>query len=243
MNESSQAAIFDFDGILFRKGSRWKIVNARLGMSGSLVSCEKGLKLFQNVLLSNPEAKLDDYFIIEEYSPDGFPANGSVDITPIENLIKTADNHRFRGRDIYILSSNDFKKFYFIVERIFSKYRQYPNQTNPFNDCKSILSLAEKLNGNSLNSDNNEASNKINFLQMLLKNSSDASGVNPEEYEFSGGQKIARYNKIFYYHTQSELVSVIDDFINSRKESFLDGKNALIPSYITNMKVIAGAAG
>ena len=227
MGESSQAVIFDFDGIFFRKGSRWKIINARIGISGSLMTCEKGLEVFENVLKTNPDANINDYFIIEEYAPDTFPANGSVDITPIEALVKTAENHLFRGRDLYILSTYNFSKFSFIIERIFEKYRQFPLQSNPFEKTSGILSLRDIKNGTPFN--------KIDLFRLMLKYREDLEINYKNELN---GHSFSRYNKIFYYHTQADLLPVINDFINAEKDLLLDGKNSLIPSYISNKEAI-----
>ncbi|MDH5656398.1 MAG: hypothetical protein OEZ34_10850, partial [Spirochaetia bacterium] len=215
MDDATQAVIFDFDGIVFRKGCRWKIINPRAGISGSLVGHEEGMKILNKMMESHPDTKVSEYFLIEDYIPEPFPTNGSVDIIPIEDIVQAADNHRFRGRDIFILSTKNFELFYFILDRIFHRYKNFPAQTNPFKYENNIIHLNP--------SGANELEAKINFFKNILKYSDEKNPV--QTHIQIENREILRYEKIFYYHTQAEMVEPLSRFVNSDRTLFLEGQN------------------
>lgn len=219
--KSDQAVFFDFDGIMFRKSVRWKIINPAIGVSGSLVGCEKGYELYQKYKTKHPESQFEENFIIEDYVPNHMQADGSVDITPMETLIKTAENHRFRGRDLFIISGWDFKRLDFITNRIFEKFRQFEKQINPFLDCAMVSTHAETVS--------NCFTSKVHFLMknMQLRTEEDANESCTDGY-----------SKAFYYHTDMDMIDLFQNLITNEKANLCGGRNALIPSYISKLDAL-----
>ena len=67
---ANQAAIFDFDSVLFHETNVWKVKHPAVGILGMAASTADVLKYFQNGILKGQEGKA----LPEYYSLDHFPS-------------------------------------------------------------------------------------------------------------------------------------------------------------------------
>ena len=135
--EDRNAAVFDFDGVLYSPNAKWKIIDARLGVVGSRISWERGLQMYREA-----SARFDGIQLTECFAPDEFEfatAPGQANLTLPQHLMKTAQNHAFRGHELLVISRYAFRDFLRVNERFMGQPGPLPLKGNPFEQARMLV--------------------------------------------------------------------------------------------------------
>ncbi|MCB1324340.1 MAG: hypothetical protein H7A21_17365 [Spirochaetales bacterium] len=225
--EERMAAVFDFDGLVYQAQSQWKVRNARLGVLGSRVLWKDAFVLYEDLIQRFPDLRITDCFTLDEYGYDRVtPGPDLPNITPPDSIMKTAQNHVFRGHDLLLLSRSTHRDLLVITEHLMGEPR-FPVLKNPFEQARFLTPAEDRLpilkdHGVDL---------KFALLSSLVRRN--------EDLQANAGQEDrdarSRYNKIFLYHTERSYVERVERFVRENLDSLTDGRNAIVPSYIAEL--------
>ena len=228
--EEKYAAIFDFDGVLYSQSARWKIIDARLGVVGSRVSWEQGLRMYNAAT-----QKFEELQVTECFAPDEFEfatVRDRANLTLPRHLMKTAQNHAFRGHDIFVLSRYAFRDFLRVNERFMGNPGplpgHLPSKENPFEHSKLLVtehySTAHGDVALSL-------SEKFRTITKMLSREGAAEPAQGDEND----QASEDYARIFLYYTEDGYLKLVEDFVREEMQNLTGGRNAIVPSLIASI--------
>lgn len=224
IQDEHKAAIFDFDGVVFQPDAGWKIIDARLGVVGSRVRWERGCVLYENYRRHNPDALITECFALDEYAYGSAPVDGALNITPPDSVMKTAQNHRFRGHDLILLSQSSHRDLLDITEHLMGE-RRFPVLKNPFEEAR-FLSPVEQ---NPLILTGHGIEHKFAIISELLAYKHNLRFNTENEPDDRG-----RYHKIYLYTTEPAYAQVLEDFTRKNLDDLLGGRNAIVHSFIAH---------
>lgn len=216
--EETRAAIFDFDGIIFHPDTKWKVSDVRLGSTGSRISFEKALSSFKSLSRDNPDLLLTDCFTLDEFEYDHRDAH-EMNLTPPLLVAKNAQNHVFKGHDLYFLSICKHRELSDITKKFIGELR-YPILKNPFEVAKHLYPEQDYYEG--IHKEKFEL-----FLALMQKKDQKASRSASKE-------KI--YTRIYYYYSEEHFANQLRSFLKENFEKFEGGRNSITFSYIANTK-------
>ncbi|MEQ9366245.1 MAG: hypothetical protein RIF32_18545, partial [Leptospirales bacterium] len=216
--EEKNAAIFDFDGVLYSSSARWKVIDARLGVIGSRVAWEAGLRMYGQASRKFAGLQLNECFAPDEF--EFAVVRDHANLTLPRHLMKTAQNHIFRGHDLFVLSRYAFRDFLRVNERFMGQPGPLPLKGNPFEHSR--LLVTEDYGAAHSNTDASLQDKFQRIVSMLERG--DASGVSQEPAEApatffgksaaekaateqarqSAGEKATEadtYSRVFLYYT------------------------------------------
>ena len=219
--EEKNTAIFDFDGVLYSGTARWKIIDARLGVVGSRVTWEAGLRIYDQAA-----HKFEGIQLTECFAPDEFEfatvRENAANLTLPRHLMKTAQNHNFRGHDLFVLSRYAFRDFLRVNERFMGQPGPLPMKGNPFEHSRLLVtedySAAHANTALSLQE-------KFRMLgSMLLRDESEDASAPTDTY-----------TRIYLYYTEPAYIALTEEFLRNERESLAGGRNAIVTSYIADI--------
>ncbi len=226
--EANHAAVFDFDGALYNNNARWKIADARLGVVGSRIAWDRGLEQFDLARKKFPGLLLGECFTPDEFEFETVrELEGNVTLPGV--LMKTAQNHVFRGHDIYILSRYSFRDFMKVTERFMGDPGPLPMKENPFDYAK--LLTTEDYSVVQHNSREGVQA-KFFLLQDMLR----YDDLDAEPPRFRENSALPRYEKIFLYYTEDDYPPLIEPFVREKIEALSGGRNTFVLSYIADLE-------
>ncbi|MCR9141890.1 MAG: hypothetical protein NXI24_06530 [bacterium] len=244
--EEKNAAIFDFDGVLYSSSARWKIIDARLGVVGSRVAWEAGLRMYDQASQKFPGLQLNECFAPDEF--EFAVLRDHANLTLPRHLMKTAQNHIFRGHDLFVLSRYSFRDFLRVNERFMGQPGPLPLKGNPFEHSRLLVtedySAAHGNTGASLNQ-------KFRRIVSMLELNRDTEETHPpsDDRDPAGAPDSAiadqgaddsapetgMYSRVFLYYTETGYPDLADQFLRSTMDDLAGGRNAIVVSYIADV--------
>ena len=235
VEERDTLAAFDFDGLFFQEGAGWKVRKAALGVVGSRLQCDPAFAAFRSALEQDPEADISDYFALDEYelslgNRDGEAANQA----PISRLLHYAHHHLFRRADLVVAAPRGFLGLIReMTDRAFLSLETFLMFENPFLRavrCHPFDHEADLPRGTQerLALQVGFYASRLRFANMhtpALVKLRERFGVTGHGYE-----------KIYIYHTQSELEERLRSFLNENHEKLVGGRNAIVPMLIADVQ-------
>jgi len=221
-----QGVIIDLDGFFYRNDVDWKVVHPSIGVLGSMIRMEEGCRLFFAIREKDPTARFTDYFRIEKTRMSHNEPDLVDNTLPESLIVKTAINHRFRGRELHLLSAFPFGMERDYLNELFETGKQFPLEQNPFDRITTfVLTGAERTNRQ-----------KIEALELLLKRTETAGDAEKqnERFETQPEERPSPllFNRIFYYHHDPEMLPLLNECVKQNATTFEEGRNALIHFYI-----------
>lgn len=220
-----QLAVFDFDGILFRPGSGWRVIHPHAGLVGSTARVQQISRFFEIVREKKPDADISEFFAIDEFEYDRLnPEYGNeknsenrqasraaaIDLLPPELLEKTIRKHSGERRTLAILSNKPYRGLDRIIFKMFPG-NQWLGQESLFSDAIVLPAARGNFPG--------DAASKLGRISALLR-----YHETPESPDY--------FDRIILHTTDRELAILAKDFIENKKETFYEGRNALMLYYI-----------
>jgi hypothetical protein len=229
--EEKNAAVFDFDGVLYSSTARWKVIDTRLGVIGSRVTWERGLRLYDQA-----SQKFEGIKLTECFAPDEFEfasVREHPHLTLPQHLMKTAQNHAFRGHDLFVLSRYAFRDFLRVNERFMGQPGPLPLHENPFEQARILATE----NYSAVHGDTRLSLEwKFRTLAGMLSRKEDAE---PKPASADAGQDVPdpgeRYTRVFLYYTEPAYAALVEDFIRRELEALTGGRNAIVASFIAHL--------
>lgn len=219
MGENAQAAVFDFDGIIFQPGSKWKIRNPQIGVLGTRIPWEDACLIFEKILAVNPQARLSEFYLLNEYSLIAESEFARGNLQPLDSVMKAARSHVGRKQDLFFLSSRSYRDLNEFTEQ-FMKPEDQRSGPNPFLASKLLFPPYEPISAETFRN----VENKFRLLTGMLRTVEDP---NPPE---------AIYQKIFLYYTETEYESLISSFLQKNLDRLEGGRNAIVPMMMAELR-------
>ncbi len=213
MAENPSAAIFDFDGVIFQPDSQWKVNNPHAGVLGSRVNWPQACAIFESILAKNPDAKLNEYFVLNEYHYLKKREDTGENILPLQILKKAARNHISRKHELFFLSCRSYRDLWEITQNIPDVEEKNTPLPNPFLNARHLSPPYEPIS--SAPEKNIEI--KFRLLASMLKKIK-SSAANPEGI----------FEKIFLYYTESEYRKVISEYLARELDNLEGGRNSIV---------------
>lgn len=237
--EEKNAAIFDFDGVLYSSSARWKVIDARLGVIGSRVAWETGLRMFHQAANKFAGLQLNECFAPDEF--EFATVRDHANLTLPRHLIKTAQNHIFRGHDLFVLSRYAFRDFLRVNERFMGQPGPLPLKGNPFE--QSRLLVTEDYGAAHSNTSLSLKEKFRTIASMLERHNdsgdSEASGKTqpdaPTTSTETDSPDLVPYSRIFLYYTEATYPDLSDEYLRKEMDELVGGRNAIVTSYIANV--------
>lgn len=223
--EERNAAIFDFDGVLYSPSAKWKIIDARLGVVGSRISWERGLQIYREA-----SGRFDGIQLTECFAPDEFEfatAPGQTNLTLPQHLMKTAQNHAFRGHELLVISRYAFRDFLRVNERFMGQPGPLPLKGNPFEEARMLVTE----NYREAHSDTTlSLRKKFEAIQMMLQRQGDA--LSDADADESADRPTLSFARIYLYYTEDSYAELSAQLLEQEREQLLGGRNAIVRSLI-----------
>ena len=228
------AAFFDFDGIIFQTNTCWKVMNPLIGRTGARVSCLKAYQMFEEIRREKPESKLSDYFTLDEYEYETIRRGERDNVVPISRLLHYARHHIFRRDDLYVIVPPGFFQFILnLTDIAFEKVKNFTLFENPFHRAIPVYPPGDKITD--IFDKESRLFVKTAFYTAFLKYQ---DSYQDEQTRKALGFKLhpeLNYNKIFLYHTESELDDMVQKRVKMDLNHLVDGRNSIVPLYIADM--------
>lgn len=223
-----QAVIFDFDSCLYGKDVSWRVQDPRLGMSGALRDASTVVEFLQSRRHERDFCLTDHYQHLEPGFVDSRHAEGLA-LLPLEHVAPTAQQHRFRGREMFLLTWT----------------RQ--------GGMEGILrNLVRQSIGNAARSSlPYQKGNPLDAAELLELRPADLEGLHPTEglalarfrrlrslLSITEGPQAERpgpFDRLFVYTADPVLALLLDRFILEFQDRFTAGRNALLPAVIAHV--------
>jgi hypothetical protein len=213
--------VCDFDGALFHKENRLKVINSHTAPLGSPMAVKEASRTYERIRSEYPAVSLLEIFAVDELL---FPG-GTADVEgviPKSVASKTLYNHISKRHEPAILSSFDFRGMNRIFSRFFPPERGTPNEelfgsamllTTGINSAFFQMPPAESVR------------RKLSVLGGLLRRQDEEPIENSH-----------RFDRIFFYYTEREYTAQILDFVQAHRADFAGGRNALMGFLIVDEK-------
>ncbi len=241
--EERNAAIFDFDGVLYSSSARWKIIDARLGVIGSRVAWEAGLRMYDQAAQKFPGLRLNECFAPDEFEFE--IVRDHANLTLPRHLMKTAQNHVFRGHDLFVLSRYAFRDFLRVNERFMGQPGPLPLKGNPFEHSRLLVtedySAAHGDTSRSLQQ-------KFQMIASMLERRSDSEEESDSGGSVSGSaaslpaatadpasESPDAYSRIFLYYTEADYPGLAESYVRAEMDTLSGGRNAIVTSFIADV--------
>lgn len=226
-----QAAIFDFDSRFFGRDSSWRVQDPRLGMIGAI----RDAKTIFDCLSKHQGEKdfrLADHF---QHLDPGFVESAQderVALLPQIHLAPTAQQHRFRGRDLYLLTwTKEAGMVDLLKDLVQRTLETSPKQRstlpyqrgNPLESASVMELRTEDLNGLAGVDDLPLA--RFRRIRSLVS--------------INDGQPAERpgpYDRVFVYTSDPVLALLLERYILENQDRFTAGRNALMLSLVARVK-------
>lgn len=224
-----QSAIFDFDSRIFGKNIGWRIIDPRVGFSGSIKDSNWMIEFWQKHQ-DQKDFRITDKLILVESESAEVTAPSTIPFLPIEYLASTAQLHRIRNRSLLLLTAATTSGLDTILRKIIeTTFDQTPGRRsnlpaergNPLEEAE-LLELS--LNG--LTDVSDMASARLKRLSSLLSLT-----------DLQEAQRPGPYERIFFYTTDPVMAEITNRFINENQHRFVEGRNALMLSLITKANI------
>lgn len=234
-DNTKQAAFFDFDGIIFREQSGWKIVHPAAGYLGTGMAWNRACAAFESILKKNPSARVDEYFTLDNYEAPSGQLNHEWNLLPMNSVVQTARSHIYRQRNIFILSTRFYPGMESFIQRIYEKYNrppkpgEFPYPENPF-ESPSIITLDGSHPVKDLS--------KLTSIELKLSMLTGLLTRNEGMELCAGNQNRETYEKIFLYFTEPQYKDLIQNYLNDNRNCLSGGRNAIVPFYLANVQSV-----
>tara|TARA_Y100001937_G_scaffold12497_2_gene16034 strand:+ start:40650 stop:41330 length:681 start_codon:yes stop_codon:yes gene_type:complete len=217
---ANQAAIFDFDSVLFHETNVWKVKHPAVGILGMAASTADVLKYFQNGILKGQEGKaLPEYYSLDHFPYDVLKDSSAFNILPPELVRTTARTHAQKRRDLYVLSMTRRTGILrFLCDLIPPEKGPIPFP-NPFEDCNVLELRTEDLDEIRKSTDLPLA--RMRRMLSLLSYNDGRPTAAPGPYE-----------RIFYHTTDRVAAELVSGYVQKNHSLLDDGRNAILVYYI-----------
>lgn len=231
-NDEKRAAFFDFDGIFFKRNKFWNVSNPKIGVIGSRVPHEKGFKIFRNILEADSSALITDYFKIAEFEYEDPADSSGENIIPISKILHFARHHLFNNDTLYLVAPPGFELYLLkMTDMVFEQLENFPLFENPFHRAENIYPPEKHMA--SLSKPEERLTTKIIFYTSFLKYLYEYR-VQRENIVHIFNSNNIFYNKIFLYHTEKDIDSMVQYVMRREVDQLVDGRNAIVPLHIAD---------
>ncbi len=229
-----QAAIFDFDGIVYDINANWRILDSRAGVIGSYVSCLEACRIYDDIKKPEESLKITQFFSVEDLHYKRHPVSEKFNLLPPENIIQAARLHQQKGRRLMIFSARDYEGFDALMDRIYFEHQKRIGQNRPMQKANPFRSAEFIFPSVPVPSSLISAKDGVFLKTELIKNMLEYTDQEPVHRIHSDRLGNERFERVFYYHTQQEMGFSLDSFINNTHIHINGGKNSLIHYYIAD---------
>ncbi|HBS03437.1 MAG TPA: hypothetical protein DEA96_00625 [Leptospiraceae bacterium] len=223
---ANQAAIFDFDSVLFHERNIWKVKHPAVGILGMAASTNDVLKHFQNGILKREGKHLPDYYSLDEFPYDQLEDSSGFNILTPDLVRTTARTHAQKRRDVFVLSMTRRTGILdFLCDLIPPEKGPIPFP-NPFETCEVLELRTEDLDEIKRAQDLPLARMR-RMLSLLSYNDGRATAA-PGPYE-----------RIFYHTTDRVAAELVSGYVQKNHSLLEDGRNAILVYYIARAHDLA----
>ena len=223
---ANQAAIFDFDSVLFHDSNIWKVKHPAVGILGMAASTSDVLQHFQKGILKTNGKHLPDYYSLDEFPYDLLDDSSSFNILPPELVRTTARSHGQKRRDLFVLSMTRRTGILnFLCDLIPPEKGPIPFP-NPFETCDVLELRTEDLDEIKRAQDLPLA--RMRRMLSLLSYNDGRPTAAPGPYE-----------RIFYHTTDRVAAELVSGYVHKNHSLLEDGRNAILVYYIARAHDLA----
>lgn len=232
--EERQAAVFDFDGVIFHKETRWKVINPRAGVLGSGMHWTKACKVYENIVDASPGTALNDVFHLDEYSFRYEIPQNITNRMPMDSVNQTARSHAARRRDVLILSGRYYPGLDRFLDGLYQTFHrelrpgELPVPKDPFENSRPIFP-DQAMPVSELNVEKS-IHRKMELLKSLLHRCEEEEHVSVDT---DCEEPFCRYDRLFLYYTEPQFFEYIHEFLRNEMDELCGGRNAIVPFLIT----------
>lgn len=228
------AAFFDFDGFFFQPGTCWKIQHPRLGRVGSRIPFEEGYRTFLELQKKDPEARLNDFFALDESVYETLSPNEGDNIAPLSQILHFARHHLLRHDDLILITPKGFvDPLIEMTDHVFEQQKNFALIENPFRRAERLYPPQEILPPPDQLRERMMA--KIAYYSFHLEHL-EKFGTDESDDPSGGIPMGRRYSKIFLFHTERELEGLLKDHLRREREKLASGRNSIVPFYIARLQ-------
>jgi hypothetical protein len=231
-----QAVIFDFDGLVYGLNANWRIIDSHAGVIGSYVNCLDACKTYDNIMKSDRSKKITEFFSVEDLYYQKHPITSECNLLPYQNIINAARIHQQKGRELFIFSSKNYEGFDAMMDRIYFEHQQRIGQSQPL--LKSNPFRTAKYVYPSTPVESSSVSEKDGiFLKMeIIKNMLHYNDEKSEPVRRIRSDLIddRKFDRLFIYHTQKELINILNQFLAQNKDILSGGVNSIIHYFVAD---------
>lgn len=221
IEEPKQAAIFDFDGILYNPENTWRVTTPLLGRPGSLARMDDAMKFIRRHMGS--DVRILDYYALDAHEYQVAHKDEVLNLLTPDLLRPTARGHQIRGRQLYILTLTDLLGIRDIIMRMIPKEEGPFENKNPFDNAKNLLLRDTEL------IDIKRARElplaRMRRILSLLRHTDNRNTAQP-----------GPFSRIFLYTTDRILAELITDQMAKIHQDLVDGRNSVIVHYVAKEK-------
>ncbi|MBW7857869.1 MAG: hypothetical protein H3C43_06190 [Leptonema sp. (in: Bacteria)] len=225
-----QAAIFDFDSRIFGKDIGWRITDPRIGLSGSVKDSNWMLEFWQKHQNENDFRIGDKLSLVEPESVESAKPD-TIPFLPLEYLASTAQLHRIRSRSLFLLTAAVSSGLDLMLRRIIeTTFEKTPGRRsnlpaqrgNPLDEAEFLELRPVDFEGIRRIDDMPKA--RLQRLSSLISIHDQQEAERPGPFE-----------RIFFYTSDLQMAELTNRFINENQHRFIEGRNALMLSFITKV--------
>lgn len=223
-----QAVIFDFDSRLYGKDASWRVQDPRLGMSGTLRDAGAVVAFIQSHRQDRDFCLSDHYQHLDPGAVDSRHAEG-LTLLPVEHLAPTAQQHRFRGRELYLMTWTRDGGMEGILRNLVRQSIETTVRSSLPYQKGNPLDAAELLELRPTDLEGVDGSDGLALARFRRLRSLLSIDEGPQ------AERPGPFDRLFVYTTDPVLALLLDRFILEFQDRFTAGRNALLLAVIANV--------
>ena len=220
---AKQAAIFDFDSVLFHPENIWKVKHPAVGILGMAADTETVIGQFQKGMAKNENRCLPDYYSMDQFLYDELEDSGKYNILVPELVCTTARTHKQKRRDVMVLTMTRKTGILQFLQALVPPEKGPIPFPNPFEECDVLELRSEDLDEIKRTRDLPLA--RMRRMLSLLAYNDGRPTAPPGPYE-----------RIFYHTTDRVAAELVSGYVQKNHSLLDDGRNAILVYYIARAR-------
>ncbi|MCB1138062.1 MAG: hypothetical protein KDK23_04865 [Leptospiraceae bacterium] len=221
-----QAAIFDFDSVLFHEKNIWKVKHPAAGILGMAAATGQVMQHFQNGILKSRDRFLPDYYSLDEFPYDELEDSKGYNILTPDLVRTTARTHGQKRRDVLVLTMTEQTGILHFLQHLIPPEKGPIPFPDPFADCEVLELRKEDLDEIKRAADLPLA--RMRRMLSLLAYNDGRATASPGPYE-----------RIFYHTTDRVAAELVGGYVQKNHNLLEDGRNAILVYYVARARDLA----